>query len=242
MATTPTNIGSKLSYAQLESVWISGGGAASLAPLMAAIAEAESSGNPYALNATDNNGTQSSYGLWQISTGTHTAPATNWYDPTVNAQLAVAKLKSQGLGAWGTYTSGAYKQYIQNSTTPDNSWTQGLNGSNGIAGPPSDTSTSSTCIMNVSYGVGSTCLLSKTQARALVGGMMVIVGMSMFTAGIIVIISLGFKKVAPVVGAVSKGPVGMVAKGVSSIGRSKAPAKTSTKVPAKSAPKAVSQP
>jgi hypothetical protein len=221
MANTPTNTGSKLTYAQLESVWISGGGAASLAPLMAAIAEAESSGNPYALNATDNNGTQSSYGLWQISTGTHTAPATNWYDPTVNAQLAVEKLKTQGLGAWGTYTSGAYKQYMQSSTTPDNSWTQGLNGSNGITGPPGTTTGSSTCIMNIDYGVGSTCLMSNTEARALIGGLMLVTGVSLFTAGVVVIISLGFKKVAPLVSTVAKGPVGAVAKMATSVGRNR---------------------
>src|SRR5216684_1349787 len=98
-----------LDYAQLEGAWIGAGGPARLAPVMAAIALAESGGNAKAYNPTDNNGTQSSYGLWQISTGTHAPPAANWADPAENARLAVGKWKSQGLGAWGTYASGAWK-------------------------------------------------------------------------------------------------------------------------------------
>ena len=64
-------------FGQLESIWIEGGGSIQMAPMMAAIALAESNGNPTALNPNDTNGqggTQSSYGLWQISNGTHSAP------------------------------------------------------------------------------------------------------------------------------------------------------------------------
>ena len=99
-------------YAQLEGLWISNGGSAALAPIMAAIALAESSGNPTATNATDNGGTQTSWGLWQISDGTHNQPVANILDPNVNAAQAVKKVKSQGLSAWGTYTSGKYKQFM----------------------------------------------------------------------------------------------------------------------------------
>src|SRR5580698_840440 len=70
--------GTQYTYAQLEGLWVNAGGQASMAPLMAAIAEAESGGCSSALNATDNGGTQSSYGLWQISTGTHAAPSPDW--------------------------------------------------------------------------------------------------------------------------------------------------------------------
>jgi hypothetical protein len=103
------------SYGQLETLWTQAGGPKTLAPLMAAIALAESGGNPAALNKTDNGGTQTSVGLWQVSTGTHSYPA-NWATPQGNAAEAVAKYKSQGLGAWGTYTSGAYLKYYQGST------------------------------------------------------------------------------------------------------------------------------
>lgn len=108
---------SNYTFSQLENIWQNAASGtqyatSSWAALMAAIALAESSGNASATNPTDNNGTQTSYGLWQISNGTHNAPAGNWSDPTANAQLAIQKLESQGLGAWGTYTSGAYSQFL----------------------------------------------------------------------------------------------------------------------------------
>lgn len=108
-----------LSFAQLESVWIQAGGSSAMAPLMAAIALAESSGNPNATNPTDNGGRQTSWGLWQISNGDHSQPAPNWNDPVENARLALGKLQSQGLGAWGTYDSGAYRQFLQGNVPPD---------------------------------------------------------------------------------------------------------------------------
>ena len=108
------------SYAQLEGLWIQAGGSKVLAPLMAAIALAESSGNSDAINPVDNGGTQTSVGLWQVSTGTHDYPAA-WLTPLGNAQEAVAKLQSQGITAWGTYTSGAYKQYLQGEAPPPGS-------------------------------------------------------------------------------------------------------------------------
>lgn len=107
------------SYGQLEQLWIDAGGSKAVAPLMAAIALAESGGNPGAVNATDNGGTQTSWGLWQISNGTHSWPgAADPLNAQANAKYAVAKYQAQGLGAWGTYTSGAYRQYYQGSTDP----------------------------------------------------------------------------------------------------------------------------
>ena len=111
------------SYGQLETLWINAGGPKAVAPLMAAIALAESGGNPGALNQTDNNGTQTSVGLWQVSSGTHQYPSA-WATAQGNATEAVAKYKSQGLGAWGTYTSGAYLQYYKGGT-PASSLPQG---------------------------------------------------------------------------------------------------------------------
>ena len=123
-------------YGQLETLWTSAGGSKALAPLMAAIALAESGGNPGALNLTDNGGTQTSVGLWQVSNGTHSYPA-DWATPAGNAAEAVAKYKSQGLGAWGTYTSGAYQQYYQGSA-PATSLPQGgtaqLDSATGVPG------------------------------------------------------------------------------------------------------------
>jgi len=105
-------------YAQLEALWIAAGGSPLLAPTMAAIALAESTGVANKVNPVDNNGKQSSFGLWQISNGTHDPPDPNWADPATNARLAVGKLRTQGLGAWGTYTSGAYRQYLSFGVPP----------------------------------------------------------------------------------------------------------------------------
>ena len=107
------------SFSQLEGLWIQAGGNKALAPLMAAIALAESGGNPDANNTTDNGGTQTSWGLWQVSNGTHQWPGqADPNNPQANAKYAVQKYQSQGLGAWGTYQSGAYLQYYQGSTDP----------------------------------------------------------------------------------------------------------------------------
>ena len=107
------------SYGQLESLWTQAGGSRALAPLMAAIAMAESDGNEAANNYDDNGGRQTSWGLWQVSDGTHNWPGPK--DPNVainNARYAVAKYQSQGLSAWGTYDSGAYKQYYRGNVPP----------------------------------------------------------------------------------------------------------------------------
>lgn len=118
----------RLTYSQLESVWIKAGGSKAMAPLMAAIALAESSGIAGNTNPTDNSGTQTSWGLWQISDGTH-----GWsyggdpYDPVNNARVAIMKLHSQGLTAWGTYSSGAYKTYYKGSVPPSQNIPSGPN-------------------------------------------------------------------------------------------------------------------
>ena len=108
----------RYSYGQLEQLWIQAGGSRALAPLMAAIALAESAGDPQATNPTDDGGTQTSWGLWQISDGTHNRPAPDILTPLGNDKAAVAKYHAQGLTAWGTYDSGAYKQYYRGSVPP----------------------------------------------------------------------------------------------------------------------------
>jgi hypothetical protein len=186
----------KLTYSQLEGVWIDAGGQRSLAPLMAAIALAESGGNPTAVNATDNGGRQSSFGLWQISTGTHTPPASDWSDPNVNAKLAVGKLQSQGLGAWGTYSSGAFKAFMAMGVPPT-SYTS--SSSTAVDTAMGETGTDDTCAWNVSFPVsGSTCLLSKVQTRALLGGVLILTATTIFLVGIAVLVgnSMGKKATA----------------------------------------------
>ena len=61
------------------------------------------------------------WGIWQVTPG-NSVPSIGvdnaLLNPTVNAKAAVAKEQSQGLGAWTTYTSGAYQQYMQGNVTP----------------------------------------------------------------------------------------------------------------------------
>lgn len=94
------------SFGQLKSLWVGAGGNPAVANVMAAIALAESSGNPNATNH-DSNGTVDR-GLWQINS-THGALST--YNVQGNAQAAVQVYNSQGLGAWSTFTGGQYVPY-----------------------------------------------------------------------------------------------------------------------------------
>lgn len=85
-----------------------------LVPIFMAIAKAESGWNPSALNTSNRNGTTDA-GLFQINS-VHKGNAwypTNVNDPLQSAKAALAIYKSQGLGAWSVYNSGAYKQFLQ---------------------------------------------------------------------------------------------------------------------------------
>jgi hypothetical protein len=174
-----------LTYAQLEGLWIKAGGPPSQAPVAAAVAEAESGGNPGALNPNDNGGRQSSFGLWQISNGTHTPPSPNWADPGTNASLAVAKYKGAGntFGPWGTFGSGAYRAYLNGGTTPDMNVpgnTAALTAETGAANDVDcwigSSGVSGTSWINDLFGgggnVGKFCLLSKSEGRGFIGALL----------------------------------------------------------------------
>jgi hypothetical protein len=107
-------LGALYDFAQLEQLWVSAGGPASEEQTAAAIALAESDGCSTDLNTTDNGGTQTSYGIWQESNGTHRPPVANILNPKVNAREAVAKYDGAGdsFSPWGTYDSGAYEQFL----------------------------------------------------------------------------------------------------------------------------------
>lgn len=189
-----------LSYAQLEGLWLKTAAGTQYATktwaaLMAAIAEAESGGNPGDVNAVDNNGKQSSFGLWQISTGTHAPPSPNWADPATNAALALQKLQGQGLTAWGTYSSGAYKAYLNGSTTPDpdtpgnpaaldaeSSVGQNADCLYGLPGIPG------TSFLNDVLGgggnVGNICIITRSEARGAAGVGLMLVGARIALTGL----------------------------------------------------------
>lgn len=103
--------GSGAAYNTLGKLWTDNGGPAKLANLMAAIALAESGGQVDAKHTNDDGSVD--YGLWQINSA-HKAydPQRLLDDPNYNAKAAVAVYKSQGLGAWTTYSSGRYRDYL----------------------------------------------------------------------------------------------------------------------------------
>ena len=117
---------SSYDYAQLEGLWIQAGGPAAQAPVAAAIAEAESGGNPLAAYpgttvAPGQGSTDDATGLWQIlglPAGDFTAAELT--DPLENAEMAVAKYTQAGdwFSPWETYDTGAYAQYVQSGTSP----------------------------------------------------------------------------------------------------------------------------
>jgi hypothetical protein len=131
----------KLSFQQLEQLWVKAGGAARLAPTMAAIALAESGGNTTSLNDNPSTGDYS-VGLWQINYyGSMLGPRTARYgspidlrnDPLANAKAAVdLAANGAGLENWSTYKSGAYKSDLSGSSsatttlTPEQQYEQAL--------------------------------------------------------------------------------------------------------------------
>jgi len=112
-------------HSQLETIWKLAGGNPAKADLAAAIAQAESGGQPKVTSPNPDGGTN--VGLWQLDTkgkGTgHTVAQLQ--NPATNAKVTVAA-SSNGAdwSAWQTYAQGTYKQYLagapadQGSTVP----------------------------------------------------------------------------------------------------------------------------
>lgn len=100
-------------FAQLEGLWIQNGGGRAAAPVAAAIALAESGGNPNATNYNSNGSIDR--GLWQVNS-THGTQST--YDINGNTRAAIS-ISSNGSNwsPWTTFTSGAYRSFLPASTT-----------------------------------------------------------------------------------------------------------------------------
>jgi hypothetical protein len=196
-----------LTYAQLEGLWIKAGGPRNVAAIAAAIAEAESGGDANQYNPTDNGGTQTSWGLWQVSHGDH-SPYPNWNDPATNAKYAVAKYRGAGnaFSPWGTYDSGAYRAFLSGSTTPDPNAPGAAGGVPGTGATLTAAGASPNCLLatpnfnvlgqlpivgGLFGGPVTACILTKSGARFFAGiGMMAgatVVGL----AGAIVLASYG---------------------------------------------------
>lgn len=93
---------------QLETLWATVNPGNGNPHLMAAIALAESAGEEKAENSIG------ACGLWQIHPYQE-----GCLNAVTNARMAGEKLRTQGLGAWETYTNGAYKQFYTGIATPE---------------------------------------------------------------------------------------------------------------------------
>src|SRR6185437_3342947 len=174
-------------------------------------------------------------GLWQILGNPFPG---NAFDPATNAKMAVAKYKSQGLGAWVTFTSGAYKQFMNGSTTPN------LNVPGAGAGGAATTAAQldpALCVIGLPVigslplvgQLGGQCLLSKTQARALIGGILIGAGALVLGTGLAVLAVYGAGRSRTIQTVVSLIPGGGVAAGMArSTGRAAAAAGAPAAAPA----------
>lgn len=101
-------------HAHLETLWTSNGGSPGTANIAAAIAQAESSGNPNATSPNPDGGTNA--GLWQLDTKGVGAGYTvaQLKDPDTNARVTVfGSANGTNWGPWATYGSGAYRQFMR---------------------------------------------------------------------------------------------------------------------------------
>jgi hypothetical protein len=108
-----------LGYSDLVTLAQNAGFSGADAYIAAAVAMAESSGDPNAYNpetAANTPEGQGSYGLWQIYLKAHPEySGYNLYDPQTNANAAFEIYSARGgtFAAWSTFNSRAYEQYVQ---------------------------------------------------------------------------------------------------------------------------------
>jgi lysozyme-like protein len=186
-------------YAQIEGIWINNGGSKAKAPLAAAIAEAESGGNADATSSNPDGGTN--VGLWQLDTpggkGAGHSVA-QLQDPNTNAKVAVAGSNGGAdWSAWQTFGSGAYRAFLNNGTTPDTN----VPGGSGAAPAAAATAsyTTADCLFGfpgvsvpVVGSVGGFCIVSKSNARAMLGGALMLAGGLALMVGVLVIAAGAF--------------------------------------------------
>jgi hypothetical protein len=112
-----------LSFDELRALALDAGFSPSNADTAAAIALAESGGNPQAHNPVP---PDDSYGLWQINMLSALGPQrrAQWglrsnsdlFDPSINASAAFSVFRNSGsFRPWSTYLNGAYRKYLKKS-------------------------------------------------------------------------------------------------------------------------------
>jgi len=191
-----------LTYAQLEGLWINNGGNKAVAPLAAAIAMAESSGRTDVTSANPDGGIN--VGLWQLDTRGKGAGHTvaDLQNPATNAAVTVqGSNDGTDWSAWATFASGAYRRFMSAGTTPDLSAPGGgqavtTANQQAAAGPDCAFSIGGQHI-GILFGHGPTlpsaCLISKTEVRAVLGGLILVAGGLVMMPGLVIVMAYGFR-------------------------------------------------
>ncbi|MER6059473.1 transglycosylase SLT domain-containing protein [Streptomyces albidoflavus] len=207
----------KLSQGQMMAYAQSAGLSQSAARIAAAVAMAESGGNPRAHNPVP---PDNSYGLWQINMLGALGPSRraqfglsrneDLFDPAKNAR-AMAAISSNGTNwqPWSTYTNGAYKRHLDGGLAADPSatpadWTDDLLGMvpgvgaiEAIAEPLqglkaiAELMTAAAAWMAVPRNWGRV-------GQVLVGGLLVVTGVGMTIGGKVPLPTTAVKKIAQV--------------------------------------------
>ncbi len=149
-----------MTKSELERLWVSEGGNPGAADMAAAIALAESGGNPNEADY-DKNGTVDR-GLWQINS-VHGAQST--FEVAGNTKSAIA-ISDNGTNweAWVTFKNGAYKQFLSGGGTP------GPGASSSPTSTPTSSPTSSTTLTNAPEGLSGLLVKGTLYLALLLGG------------------------------------------------------------------------
>lgn len=178
--TSHPGLGPRYDQQQLEELWVQAGGSRQLAPVMAAIAyQRESAGYAGAWNSTG------ATGLWQIEWPGSAPPGVTreWlFVPENNARAAV-RLSGNSLAGVNSNWSGDLQNisvpgFNPASHLPPGSFGPGVSGTIGSAPPDPG------CLIGfpgfslpiVGGGLGQACLLRRSQARAIIGGLLIAAG------------------------------------------------------------------
>jgi hypothetical protein len=172
--TAPGGTQSVISYATAMGYWVANGGSPKVANIAAAIAEAESDLDPTIVQ-TGQPAEDTGWGLWQITPTSGISQNGQFGDllnPANNAKAAVYLYKQAGdsFSPWVTYQDGSYKAFVGNGSAD-------LAGLTPATGDPG--SGGADCIFGgESIGLGLTfpCLLSRSGARAMIGGAIIAAG------------------------------------------------------------------
>lgn len=205
-------------FAQIEKLWTDNGGNPVAAPIMAAIALAESGGRTDAANTKP---PDASYGLWQINyygslapgrSAAYGTPAQLVADPNRQAKAAISiSGNGSNFKPWTTYTSGAYKAPLAaaGSLGAIPALPAVAGGANaqaaGLLSPAGTAADNEGCLFDipqVNLGVGKLgggCGMQRATARKIVGGAVLVAGAVVGLAGTFLLLGGKAPSVAGVV-------------------------------------------